>query len=387
MPSLPGHRIGSTAINKAIPHGLPASRPRNWREFRFDASPLRQARIGRWHGQRCSGGRLMSRYAQFDRRRISLQDLSQRQHDMHLSEVLPLAPVEEPYQHDEFRQLVDRILLARSASRPVILMMGAHPIKLGLSRYLIDLVGRGIVSLMATNGAGLIHDFELAYFGGTTESVARYIRDGRFGLWSQTGRLNELAREAAHRGEGLGEFVGRVICEEQPSQADISLAAAAWQAGVPLTVHVGIGNDIIHPHANCDGGAWGAASYTDFLIFAEQVTNLDGGVFLNVGTAVMGPEVYLKALSMARNVVHQQGQVIQDITTAVFDLVELPANWRDGTPSKEEPGYYYRPWKTILVRTVADGGTSFYFRGDHRRTIPTLWEMLVSGKSDTEAHG
>jgi hypothetical protein len=324
----------------------------------------------------------VSRYPQFDRTRISLKDLTQRQHDMQLNEVLPLAPPVETYHHDELLQLVERMVAARRNLRPVILMMGAHPIKLGLSRYLIDLVGRGLVTLVATNGAGLIHDFELAYFGGTTESVARYIRDGQFGLWSQTGRLNDLAREAADRGEGMGEIVGRTVCEERAPHAEVSLAAAAWQAGVPLTVHVGIGNDIIHPHANCDAAAWGAASYTDFLILAQEVAKLEGGVFLNVGTAVMGPEVYLKALSMARNVAHQQGQQIRDITTAVFDLVELPANWRDAAPSKQTPHYYYRPWKTILVRTVADGGTSYYFCGDHRRTIPTLWHSLALSHAD-----
>jgi hypothetical protein len=121
----------------------------------------------------------------------------------------------------------------------------------------------------------------------------------------------------------------------------------------------------------------GQASYTDFLIFAHAVEDLDGGVFLNVGSAVTGPEVFLKALSMARNVAHQQGRSIRDFTTAVFDLVDLPADFRSGTPSKEQPLYYYRPWKTLLVRTVADGGTSFYFKGDHRQTIPSLWHDLT----------
>jgi hypothetical protein len=320
----------------------------------------------------------MSRYPQFDRSRIRLKPVSERQHDMTLDEVLPLGPPAEPYVHEEFGQLVDCIVTARAASRPVILMMGAHPIKLGLSRFLMDLVERGIVTLLATNGAGLIHDFELAWFGGTTESVARYIRDGQFGLWQETGRLNDLASKAAKRGEGMGEIVGRTICEEGAPHVDSSLAAAAWRAGVPFTSHVGIGNDIIHPHANCDGAAWGRASYTDFLIFAHAISHLEGGVFLNVGTAVMGPEVYLKALSMARNVAASEGREIRRFTTAVFDLADLPTDWRQGTPSKEHPQYYYRPWKTLLIRTVADGGTSYYFCGDHRQTIPTLWHETVT---------
>jgi hypothetical protein len=122
----------------------------------------------------------------------------------------------------------------------------------------------------------------------------------------------------------------------------------------------------------------GAASFTDFLIFARSVQELEGGVFLNIGSAVTGPEVYLKALSMARNVARQQGREIRRFTTAVFDLVELPDDYRQGPPSKDHPQYYYRPWKTILVRTVADGGRSFYFQGDHRRTIPTLWSQVVT---------
>lgn len=299
---------------------------------------------------------------------------------MHVAECLPLRPPAAPYAHAEFDALVDRIVAARRNRRPVILMMGAHPIKLGLSPLIIDLIERGWISHVATNGAGLIHDFELTYFGGTTESVAHYIRVGQFGLWQETGRMNELARRAAEAGDGFGETLGRTVETEQPPHRAVSLAAAAWRTGVPLTCHVGIGNDIIHEHANCDGAAWGAASYTDFLIFTAAVAQLEGGVFLNVGTAVMGPEVYLKALSMSRNVARREGRDICHFATALFDLVDLPANWREGTPSKDHPQYYYRPWKTILERTVADGGESFYFRGDHRQTIPTLWQRLTASQ-------
>jgi hypothetical protein len=222
----------------------------------------------------------------------------------------------------------------------------------------------------------MIHDFELALGGGTSEDVPKWIQAGQFGLWRETSRLNDIIREAAGRGEGLGEAIGRVIEEERFPFRELSLAAAGWRCGVPVTSHVGIGSDIIHAHANCDGAALGAASYTDFLIFARSVQNLEGGVFLNIGTAVAGPEVYLKALSMARNVARQHGQEIRHFTTAVFDLVELPPGYRQGPPSKDHPQYYYRPWKTILVRTVADGGQSYYFCGDHRQTMPTLWRQL-----------
>jgi hypothetical protein len=264
-------------------------------------------------------------------------------------------------------------------------MLGGHPIKLGLSRFLIDLSERRLVTHLATNGAGLIHDFELALAGGTSEDVARWIKEGQFGLWRETGRLNDVIRAAARRGEGLGEAVGRTIEEEHFPHRDLSLAAAGWRTGTPVTCHVTVGADIIHAHPNCDGAALGQASYTDFLIFARAVQDLEGGAFLNVGSAVTGPEVFLKALAMARNVARQQGREVRRFTTAVFDLVPLPANWRAGVPAQDDPLYYYRPWKTILIRTVADGGQSFYLRGDHRQTLPALWHHLVTASTATPA--
>ena len=318
----------------------------------------------------------MTRYPLFDRTPIELRDLAERGHDICAADCLPLAAPAAPFVHPEFGQLVERITAARRSGRPVILMMGAHPIKLGLSRFLVDLVERRIVTHLATNGAGVIHDFELASFGGTSESVARWIRAGQFGLWQQTSRLNEIVAAAAAAGEGIGEAIGRTLETERAPHRALSLAAAGWRTGVPVTSHVSVGSDIIHAHANCDGAAWGAASYTDFLMFAHNVQDLEGGVFLNIGTAVTGPEVYLKALSMARNVARQRGEEIRRFTTALFDLVSLPDGWRAGPPTKEHAQYYYRPWKTILARTVADGGESFYFRGDHRQTIPTLWAAL-----------
>lgn len=320
----------------------------------------------------------MSRYPQFDRSQIVLKDLAERGHDLRLEAVLPLDARFEPYANPEYPQLVESIVQARRAGRPVMLMMGGHPVKLGLSRFLVDLIERGIVTHLATNGSGMIHDFELALGGGTSEDVPKWIRVGQFGLWQQTSRLNDIISEAAERGEGLGEAIGRVVETEQFKHRDLSLAAAGWRCGVPVTSHVGVGSDIIHAHANCNGAALGAASYTDFLIFAHSVQQLEGGVFLNVGTAVAGPEVYLKALSMARNVARQRGEEIRHFTTAVFDLVELPEGYRKGAPSKAHPQYYYRPWKTILVRTVADGGQSYYFCGDHQQTIPTLWREITA---------
>lgn len=320
----------------------------------------------------------MSRYPLFDRSQIELKALSQRGHDLTLDAVRPLVAPTKPYGHQEFPQLLDQLTEARRRGCPVLVMIGGHPIKLGLSRFLVDLIERKYITHLAMNGSGIIHDYELALGGGTSEDVPKWIRVGQFGLWQETSRLNDIIRQAHANGQGLGEAVGQVIEEQRFPHRDLSVAAAGWRAGVPVTVHVSVGSDIIHAHANCDGAALGAASYTDFLIYAHTVSQLEGGAFLNIGSAVTGPEVYLKALSMARNVARQQGAEIRDFTTAVFDLVDLPDNFREGPPGKEHPWYYYRPWKTILVRTVADGGRSYYFSGDHQLTIPSLWHGLLS---------
>jgi hypothetical protein len=256
-------------------------------------------------------------------------------------------------------------------------MMGAHLLRAGVNRHIIDLLERGFLSHVAMNGAGSIHDYELARIGATTESVARYIRSGEFGLWRETGELNDVIAEAARLGLGLGENAGRRIAQSGYPHRDLSVLAAAYRLSVPVTVHAGIGYDILHEHPNCDGAALGEASYRDFLIFARTVENLEGGVLLSFGSAIMAPEVYLKALAMARNVAHQEGREIRHFTTAVFDMVPIRGDIHNEL-SKTDPGYYFRPHKTILVRTVADGGESFYFCGDHRATFPALRRALIA---------
>jgi hypothetical protein len=188
--------------------------------------------------------------------------------------------------------------------------------------------------------------------------------------------MNDAIRNGAAAGLGLGEAVGLAILGGAFPHKDVSVLAAGVRLGVPVTVHVGVGYDIIHEHPNCDGAALGEASYQDFLVFAQSVTRLEGGVLLNFGSAVMGPEVYLKALAMARNVAHQEGREVRRFTTAVFDLVPLEGDTRQQAP-KTDPRYYYRPWKTILVRTVTDGGESYYIQGDHRVTVPRLYHAAV----------
>ncbi|HZW04651.1 MAG TPA: hypothetical protein VFF68_12035, partial [Anaerolineaceae bacterium] len=211
--------------------------------------------------------------------------------------------------------------------------------------------------------------------GETTESVARYISEGQFGLWQETGRINDVMKVAQCEGIGLGEALGRTIAEGDFPYKDTSLLAAGYRLRVPITIHICIGQDIIHEHPNVDGAALGASSYTDFLVFAETIRHLEGGVLLNIGTAVMGPEVYLKALSMARNVARQEGQTITHFTTAVFDLQDLGPDFRTEAP-RGTAAYYYRPYKTILVRTVQDGGESYYIRGDHSVTVPNLYHRI-----------
>jgi len=315
-------------------------------------------------------------YPIFDRRRLKLKPLSERMHDMTLADVLPLDAPVPPFDDPDLDQVVERVARARRAGAPVVWMMGAHVIKRGLSRFVIDLMERGVVTHVGMNGAGPIHDFELALVGATTESVARYIAEGQFGLWQETGRINEAISAGARDGLGLGEAVGRMIATEEFPHHEVSIVAAGYRLRVPVTVHVGVGYDIIHELPNCDGAALGDTSYRDFLILAERLRGLQGGVLLNVGTAVMGSEVYLKALSMARNVAHQEGRRINRFTTAVFDLVDLGPDYHREAP-KSAPNYYFRPYKTILVRTVQDGGESFYIRGDHRATVLNLHHQVV----------
>jgi len=253
------------------------------------------------------------------------------------------------------------------------MMYGAHVIRTGNGLFMIELMKRGLVTHFATNGAGSIHDFELALIGNTCESVAKYISEGQFGLWKETGIINDIIREAAKEDLGWGEAIGRYIWENNLPYREKSVLAMGYHLGVPCTVHIGIGNDIINEHPNADGAAMGICSYNDFLIYAKSIQNLEHGVFLDFGSAVAGPEVYLKALAMARNVAHQNGEKITDFTTAVFDLMAIDdSEGYNVTPPKTDPRYYFRPWKTILARTVADGGKSFYVQGEHNKTVPNL---------------
>jgi hypothetical protein len=304
---------------------------------------------------------------------LTLRPLRERINDLNLQVVLPLQESQTTF--PPLSDFAKEMVRAKANGATSICMIGGHVIRSGTQKFLVDLMERGFITCLAMNGAGVIHDFELSLIGATTESVARYIKDGQFGLWQETGTINDIISEAYPQNLGLGEALGKAIFTGDFPFKEYSLLATGYRLGIPVTVHVGIGYDIIHAHPNCDGAATGATSYRDFLTFAQQIQHLENGVVMNFGSAVMAPEVYLKALSMARNVAHQNGREIKHFSTLVCDLHDLPADFSNAPP-KNHPEYYYRPWKTMLVRTVSDGGKGFYVKGFHADTIPALWTEL-----------
>lgn len=322
-------------------------------------------------------------FKQFDRSKLLLKPLSERCHDLDISIMKDPCNPKSTMNHPTIGLLADKIVQAREKGATVLMAMGAHCLRSGNGPLLAELMKRGLITHFALNGAGAIHDYEIARIGATTESVARYISEGQFGLWKETGELNDIAKMAVRDGIGYGEAIGKVIEENDFPYKKYSLLAAGYRYRVPVTVHVGLGCDIIHEHPNCSGAALGEASYTDFLIYAESITNLENGVFMDFGSAVIGPEVYLKCLSMARNVAHQQGKSISHFTTAVFDLHDLEGKNVQETPPKGDARYYFRPWKTIMARTVADGGESHYVQGRHEETVPNLYVKLLEKTDKT----
>jgi len=258
---------------------------------------------------------------------------------------------------EDLRAVVRAIRAARAAGRPVVWGLGAHVIKVGLSPVIIGLMDAGYVDGLAMNGAGAIHDFELALVGQTSEDVAEGLADGTFGMAEETGRfLNECAVEAMATGTGWGEVVGRRILELNAPNADISLLAQAYRRGIPATLHVTIGADIIHMHPAARGDALGAASFEDFLRFAGLVARLEGGVYLNVGSAVVLPEVFLKALNLARNLGHR----VENFTTVNLDMLR-----------------HYRPSENVLRRPTLQGGRGIHITGHHELMVPLLAQALI----------
>jgi hypothetical protein len=285
-------------------------------------------------------------------------------------------PLEEGLSSDEFlrrlpnilavqtlRQLVSRIRRARELQKPIIWGIGGHVIKTGLAPLLIDLMKRGFLTAVAANGSVLVHDAEIAMVGSTSEDVDATLSEGAFGGAEETGRiLNRAAEEGSKSEIGLGEAMGRSLVALQPKHRDYSLLCATYEAKIPFTAHITIGGDIAHFHPNVDGAALGATTHTDFRLLAAIVREMNGGgVYLNIGSAVVLPEVFLKCVTLVRNL----GHPLTEITTANFDFIQS-----------------YRPQTNVVRRpTENDAGRGFSITGHHELTIPLLAAMLLSADS------
>jgi hypothetical protein len=254
------------------------------------------------------------------------------------------------------KEVVAAIVQARKDQRPVMLGMGAHAIKVGLNPVIIDLMERGIITGLALNGAGIIHDFELAFIGQTSEDVDKEILSGAFGMAEETGSMLNQAIKSAADNEGIGAAVGRMIQATDFPYKNKSLLAAGFRLGVPVTVHVAIGTDIIHMHPSFDGKATGAAAQKDFLCFCSLVSELEGGVYINLGSAVLLPEIFLKAVTLCRNL----GKPLQHFTTVNMDFVQ-----------------HYRPNANVVRRPTQGGGRGYAITGHHEIMFPLLAAAII----------
>ncbi len=256
-----------------------------------------------------------------------------------------------------FKEITRRIAQAHRKNRTILLGMGAHPIKVGLSPLIIDFMEKGIISAVAMNGAGIIHDFELAYMGKTSEDVAASLKDGSFGMAEETGTfLNGAIREGYDRDQGIGAAAGKAILKARLPNHRLSILAAGARLGIPVTVHVGIGTDIIHMHPKVDGRAIGEGSLKDFHTLTSVVASLGGGVFLNFGSAVILPEVFLKTISLARNL----GHPVRNLTTVNLDF--LP---------------HYRPITNVVNRPTLESGKGFHLTGHMEIMVPLLFASVL----------
>ncbi|NLZ17294.1 MAG: hypothetical protein GX087_06130 [Desulfobulbaceae bacterium] len=264
----------------------------------------------------------------------------------------------------DFPELVARLAEAKRQERPVLVGMGAHVIKVGLNPVLIGLMHQGFISALALNGAGIIHDAELAMAGQTSEEVGEVLGSGAFGAARETGEvLNAAIADAARRGVGIGQGVGEMLLAQGFAHNEQSLLAVAASLNIPVTVHVAMGTDTIHIHPSADGAAIGKAGHHDFRLFCRLVSGLEGGVYLNFGSAVLLPEVFLKALTVVRNLGHQ----VRHFTTANFDFIR-----------------HYRPSVNVVQRPTLEGGKGFHFTGHHELMLPLLAAALLDACSKAE---
>ncbi len=290
---------------------------------------------------------------------------------------------------EKIKTVAESVVTHRKMGNPVILFSGAHLIKNGLGPLVVDLIKRGLITLVAGNGATPIHDFELALIGETSEDVPRALGQGEFGMAYEFAYINTALSVGNKYNLGYGESLGRMICDESfrseilssvardnsPRHfpyAEVSVLAACYEMNIPFTVHAGIGMDVIDQHSSFDGQAKGGCSGRDFLIYANEATKFkEGGSVLNIGSAVHGPEVLLKAFSMAANV----GEAPRNITTADFDLRFFDAARMTDESSE---GYYFRDQKSIVTRVPnAFGGVGYYIQGNQKQTVPFLYKHII----------
>jgi hypothetical protein len=255
------------------------------------------------------------------------------------------------------KEIASKIAQAHRRNKTVLLGTGAHSIKVGLSPLIIDFIERGIVSAVAMNGAGIIHDFELAFMGKTSEDVASSLKDGSFGMAQETGDfLNRAIAGGYAQGKGIGAAVGEAILEARLPYRRLSILAAGARVGAPATVHVGVGTDTIHMHPNVDGKALGEGSLRDFRALTTVVASLGGGVFLNFGSAVILPEVFLKALTLARNL----GHPVHNLTTVNLDFLA-----------------HYRPLTNVVHRPTLESGQGYHLTGHLEIMVPLLFAAVL----------
>ena len=257
----------------------------------------------------------------------------------------------------DLRTVAASIIKAKKDGRTVALGMGAHVIKVGLGPVIIDLLERGVIDSIAMNGACVVHDFETAYAGCTSEDVDKELGAGAFGMAEETG---SILNRAINRGakKGLGRAVGEMIEKSKFPHKDKSILAAGARLGIPVTVHVALGTDILHIHPQMDGRATGEASLIDFRLFSSVVSTLEGGVYLNIGSAVIMPEVFLKALTVVRNLGHE----VVNFTTVNMDFIQ-----------------HYRPLTNVVRRPTQGGGAGYRLTGHHEIMVPLLYAMIIEG--------
>ena len=311
----------------------------------------------------------MGRYPEADLSRLAVGSIADRPTRVRVEEFArPLDPaaaraviasMPDQLAARALREVVARIVESRRRQRPVVAMCGGHIVKVGVSPCLIELMERGVVTHLALNGAAAIHDVEIARSGSTSEDVEAHLHAGTFGMVDETGDfMNQAASEGARRAEGLGETWGRALAEERPKHVGASLLAAAWRLKVPATVHVAFGTDTIHHHPRCDGAALGAATLRDFRIFAGTLAAARGASVLNLGSAVLLPEVFLKALAVARNL----GADLSELTTVNLDQIQ-----------------HYRPRVNVVERpTRGTGSRGYALTGHHEIMIPLLAAAILA---------